>query len=176
MQTHNYAINPARFTHWTHTRTRVFAGYRNVMFMKKQLHLVLLIFLACFSQATISQENHANLGKSEKEQILHIFQAYNDYESAQNAFFQVFPKGSSTSEVVEKLNTFGFGCRTLQNDEPIKKGDRISIGTLPKGTTQCFIRINREGICEDRIWGIWFPDKSENNVQEVFFTEFHSCR
>ena len=27
---HNYAINLVRFTHWTHTRTRVFAGYRNV--------------------------------------------------------------------------------------------------------------------------------------------------
>ena len=27
----NYAINLVRFTHWTHTRTRVFAGYRNVI-------------------------------------------------------------------------------------------------------------------------------------------------
>ena len=33
----NYAINLVRFTHWTHTRTRVFAGYRNVEDVEKHL-------------------------------------------------------------------------------------------------------------------------------------------
>ena len=51
----NYAINLVHFIHWTHTRTRVFAGYRNVRnIMKKKAilfssYLLLLLSLCSCS-------------------------------------------------------------------------------------------------------------------------------